>query len=138
MHVIHFTEGATDPLKQFFARGARFVPLADGFGDYHISCLHLTAAGRIPKLPMTQDCTLLIVQGDLVFESSEPSCRLELSAGVGVVLEAGEQIGLESRKGGILILVQGHAMEAHECGVSTPQRIAAPRWPGKCFAGDGT
>jgi hypothetical protein len=87
---------------------------------------------------MTQDCTLLIVQGDLVFESSEPSCRLELSAGVGVVLEAGEQVGLVSRKGAILILVQGPALEAHECGVSTPQRIAGQRWPGESLAGDGT
>jgi hypothetical protein len=30
MRVIHFTQGATDPLEGFDAKGVRFVPLADG------------------------------------------------------------------------------------------------------------
>src|SRR6267154_2522608 len=47
MNVIHFTHGATDPLTSFDATGARFLPLADGSGDTHISCLHLEQGGKI-------------------------------------------------------------------------------------------
>jgi len=32
MRVVHFTEGATDPLHGFRAHGVGFVPLADGAG----------------------------------------------------------------------------------------------------------
>jgi TolB-like protein len=38
MHVIHFTEGATDPLEGLDAKGVRFVPLAGGSTNTHISC----------------------------------------------------------------------------------------------------
>lgn len=136
MHVIHFTEGATDPIKQFRARGARFVPLADGSGDYHVSCLHLATDGRVPKLAMSQDCTLLVVHGDVVVKPTKSACRLDLSAGVGVVLEAGEHVRLESSKGAVLIMVQGRNAEAHSCGISSPQRIAGQRWPSDPAPGD--
>jgi hypothetical protein len=41
MQVIHFTHGATNPLKGFDASGASFLPLAYGEGNSHVSCLHL-------------------------------------------------------------------------------------------------
>jgi len=53
MQIIHFTSGATDLLEGFGARGARFLlPLADGYGDTHLSCLHLEEGARIagPRL----------------------------------------------------------------------------------------
>jgi hypothetical protein len=53
MDVIHFTQGATDPLKGFDSAGARFVPLADGSGDTHVSCLHLERGGRITAPSIT-------------------------------------------------------------------------------------
>jgi hypothetical protein len=51
MDVIHFTEGATDPLAVFDATGATIVPLATGHGDRHLSCVHLTPGGNIPTPP---------------------------------------------------------------------------------------
>jgi hypothetical protein len=134
LRVIHFTAGATDSLLASNARGAQFVPLADGVGDAHIGCLRLAAGGRVPSLPMSQACVLLIVQGELVFEWGT-TMRLELSAGVGVVLNAGEQCALVSRDGAILILVQSNDLEAHDCGISTPQRIMGQRWPGEAIPG---
>lgn len=134
MRVIHFTAGATDSLLASNSRGAQFVPLADGVGDAHIACLHLAAAGRIPSLPMSQACVLLIVQGELVFEW-ETTMRLELAAGVGVVVNAGEECALASRDGAIVIFVQANDLEAHDCGVSTPQRIMGQRWPGEAMPG---
>jgi hypothetical protein len=134
VRVIHFTSGATDPLREFRSRGARFVPLADGFGDTHVSCLQLVAGGRIPKLPLTQACALLIVRGDVVFTASMGS-RLDLSAGTGLVMEAGGHCGLESRNGATLILVEVQLLEAHECGISTPQRIRGEGWPDEALPG---
>jgi len=99
VRVIPFTEGAADPLLEWSAWGARFVPLADGSGDAHVACLHLAAGGRIAKLPMTQACAL------------------------------------ESRDGAVLIFVQGQHLEAHECAISTPQRIMGQRWPGDALPG---
>jgi len=56
MDVIHFTQGATDPLTSFGASGARFLPLADGSGDTYVSCLHLERGARItaPSIPTPQ------------------------------------------------------------------------------------
>jgi hypothetical protein len=53
MQVIHFTHGATDPLESFDAAGANFLPLADGQGDNHISCLHLEMGGKIETPSIT-------------------------------------------------------------------------------------
>jgi hypothetical protein len=38
MDVIHFSQGATDPLNAHAAKGVRFLPLADGTGGSHLSC----------------------------------------------------------------------------------------------------
>jgi hypothetical protein len=83
---------------------------------------------------MSQACVLLIVQGELVFEW-ETTMRLELAAGVGVVVNAGEECALASRDGAIVIFVQANDLEAHDCGVSTPQRIMGQRWPGEAMPG---
>jgi hypothetical protein len=41
MDVVHFTRGATDPLKAFGAGGTFFLPVGQTEGNSHISCLHL-------------------------------------------------------------------------------------------------
>ena len=41
MRIVHFTTGAADPLTNFGATSARFLPLAQGDGNFHVSCLHL-------------------------------------------------------------------------------------------------
>jgi hypothetical protein len=54
MQVIHFTHGATDPLKGFGATGASFLPLADGEGNSHISCFHLETGAKISVYALPQ------------------------------------------------------------------------------------
>jgi hypothetical protein len=63
MDVIHFTRGAADPLSEFNATGARFLPLADGTGDTHVSCLHMEEGASIPAPSITHAATLLVVHG---------------------------------------------------------------------------
>ena len=41
MRVIHFTRGAADALTTFDATDAHFLPLLEGQGNSHLSCLHL-------------------------------------------------------------------------------------------------
>jgi len=59
MRIIHFTLGATDPLKSFDAKGVHYVPLADGRGDTHLSCVHLEEGATInaPHLSMLWHCS---------------------------------------------------------------------------------
>jgi hypothetical protein len=132
MQVIHFTEGAADPLPEICAHGARFVHLADGSGDTHIGCLHLAAGGRIPELSINQACAVLVVHGDLLCISEMG--RAKLAGGVGVVLERDEQCVLESRRGAIVILMQVKHLVAHEFGMSTPERIRGQHWPSEVLA----
>jgi hypothetical protein len=63
LQTIHFTRGATDPLNSFGAKGARFLPLADGDGDTHVSCLYLEEGARIAWPSRTHAAALLVVHG---------------------------------------------------------------------------
>ena len=61
MVVIQLTHGATDALTGFSATGASFLPLADGHGDTHISCLHLEMGGKIEAPSISHAAALLLV-----------------------------------------------------------------------------
>jgi hypothetical protein len=63
MDVIHFTQGATDPLNDFRAKGVRFLPLADGTADSHVSCAHLEPGATIQAPSITHAAALLVVHG---------------------------------------------------------------------------
>jgi hypothetical protein len=58
------THAATDPLNSLGASSASFLPLADGQGDTHISCLHLEMNGKIEAPSITHAATLLVVHGE--------------------------------------------------------------------------
>ena len=137
MQVIHFTEGATDPLKGFGAQSVRFVSLAAGGGDTHLSCLYVDAGARIDQPSTSHDCASLLVHGQGIF-AGEFGLRLDLSAGVGLVLKAGERYRLESARGGILLLVESAVLAATKRGLSTPSRIMGQRWPGEPDGRGGT
>ena len=132
MKIIHFTEGVTNELAEFNSRGARFVPLADGDGDTHVSCIHLAAGAEISAPPLTHDSALLIVHGSVTVVVADSGAHLELSSGVGMVVEINEGYALKSSFGAILIVVESGWLEATELGISTPARIAGQRWPGEC------
>ncbi len=139
--VIHFTEGAADPIEDFEARGVRHVPLANALGDIGasvVSCFHIGAGGRITETPCVHDCVLLVVQGRLtLWGIDDPERnylfpgRVDLSGGMGVVLNAGEPMRIESDEGAIVIAVEAPQLLATARGLSTPARVAYQRWPGE-------
>ena len=132
MQVIHFTEGATDPIHGFGAHRVRHVALAAGQRDTDVtvSCYHLGAGGRIGDTPFVHDCVLLLVVGRLTFwwESKYP---LDLSAGMGIVLSAGEPFVIEADEQAILVAVESPQLSSMPGGISTPTRIMGQRWPGE-------
>ena len=115
MQVIHFTEGATDPLEEVASRDARFVRRAVGSGESQLGCLHLGAGGSLPRRSIAQDCALLTVHGSITFIAERTGLRLTISGGMGIVLIQCQQLG------------------ALESGLSTPQRISGQRWPGEAL-----
>jgi hypothetical protein len=133
MRVVHFTVGATDPMIGFGALGTRVVPLAAGRreDDVTVSCYHIAAGGRLGETPFVHDCALLVVMGRLTMTGGEFPLRLEVLAGMGVVLSAGEPFAVESEAGGIVIAVEAPTLLSTERGISTPDRIAGQRWPGE-------
>jgi hypothetical protein len=135
MDVIHFTEGATDPLLAFRARLARLVPIAEG-PHVRLSCLNLASDAAIIKPPTKKACVLLLVHGQIDFWMTTPTSRLELTAGVGVTLEAGERNALQSKRGAILMVIESDDLHVHPCGISTPERIQRAQWPGYPLDGD--
>jgi hypothetical protein len=125
LDVIHFTKGATDPLEGFRAHGVRAVMLADGGGadETYVSCLHFEPGGWVVDPPMGRDSAILAVQGEVILHEARYGMRLDLSPGVGVVMNADVRYRLESETGGILLIVESERLEATECGISTPERI---------------
>ena len=130
MQIIHFTQGATDELSGFRALGVGSVPLADGSGDTHVTCLHFCPGAKILAPPVTHDSALLIVSGEVnvVFDVGG---RAHLSAGMGVITDAGQHYSLESRTGAIAIAVESQRLQATVRAISTPERIMGQRWPGE-------
>ncbi len=129
MQVIHFTQGATDWLTGFSARRSRSVSLATGTGDTHLGCLHLMPGARIDEPPITHDCALLVVHGQvLVLE--DVGSRVILSRGTGTVMKAGSRYQMESERGAIVLTFESKRLAATLQGISSPDRIAGQHWPG--------
>ena len=85
MKVIHFTEGAGDPLWGRALSGVGFVPLLEGEGITHVGCMHLSTDAVLDEPALEQPCALLIVYGNATLLAP---CRIELLAGTGIVLDA--------------------------------------------------
>jgi hypothetical protein len=127
MRVIHFTQPAADPLNSFDAVGASFLPLADGEGDTHISCLHLEVGGKIEAPSITHAAALLIVHGRVTLEL-QPG-RINFSGGMGAVFSPNESYTLKSDTGAIIVIVESEQLAAHTRAISSPQRIEGATWP---------
>ena len=71
MDVIHFTQVTADSLFAFDSCRASFLPLADGNGNSHISCLHIERNASIPprKKPRRR---ALVVHGRITVETPRP------------------------------------------------------------------
>jgi redox-sensitive bicupin YhaK (pirin superfamily) len=134
MRVIHFTSGAADALTAFDATGASFLPLADGQGDTHISCLHLEIGGKIEAPSITHAAAILVVHGRVTIES-DIGTRIKFSGGMGAVFEQNEPYTLKSETDAILLLVEAQELTAHVRAISTPQRIEGATWPSDSLVG---
>lgn len=130
MVVIDFTDGATEPLQAFRSRRARFVPLANGAGENHLSCLHLQPGASVDDSPTTHAAALLVVHGEFTFKGPKPSCRIHYLLDMGCLVQAGEHYALESQDGAIILIVEADVLNAHTQGISSPERIASRPWPG--------
>jgi redox-sensitive bicupin YhaK (pirin superfamily) len=128
MRVIHFTNPATDPLTGFSATGASFLPLADGQGDTHISCLHLEIGGKIEAPSISHAAALLIVHGRVTIES-DIGARIKFSGGMGALFSPNEPFTLKTDTGAIVLIIESQELTAHARGISTPQRIEGATWP---------
>jgi hypothetical protein len=130
MDVIHFIQAAADPLTSFSATGACFLPLADGNGNSHISCLHLERNAKVSSPSITHAAALLVVHGRITVETRTPQIRIDIHAGSGCIVEKDEAYSLKSEEGAILLIVESQELSAHARAISTPQRIAGATWPG--------
>jgi hypothetical protein len=139
MNIIHFTRGATDPLKDFDAEGAHYVPLADGQGDTHLSCVHLNPGATINAPSLKHAAALLVVHGRITIVSKRGNTRnTNIFAGMGAVFEPQEPYTFKSDSGAILIVVEAEQLLPHERGISKPERIAGQTWPSdRAFRGKG-
>ncbi len=129
MHVIHFTRGAADPLTAFDSRSVRFLPLADGHGDTHVSCAHLEPGAKIEAPPLTHAATLLVIHGRVTITKLVATTNIDIHAGMGCIFDRGEPYSLHSDTGAILLIVESLELTAHPRGISSPGRIARQRWP---------
>jgi hypothetical protein len=129
--IVFFVEGATDPIDDFGAKGVRHVPLATGPEDCdtRVSCFHLAAGARIAEIPTCQDSAFLVVQGRLTADWC--GGNIEMSGGMGVVLDAGHAVRVWSDDGAVVILVEAPRLIATRRGISTPDRIMWQGWPGE-------
>jgi hypothetical protein len=130
VNIIHFTYGATDPLKDFDAEGAHYVPLADGHGNTHLSCVHLNPGATINAPSLTHAAALLAVHGRITIVSERGNTRnINISAGMGAVFEPQEPYTFKSDPGAILIVVEAEQLLPNQRGISNPERIAGQTWP---------
>jgi hypothetical protein len=128
MIIIHFTSGAAGPLTAFDAHGARFLPLLEGQGNSHVSCLHLDSNARIASPSLTHAAALLVVNSRITVTTDQ--FKIDIHAGMGCLVDEGEMYSIESATGAILIIIEADSLAAHERGISSPERIAGARWPG--------
>src|ERR1700733_3888605 len=122
MRAIHFPSPAAEPLRAFDATGATFLPLADGEGDTHISCLHLEMDGKVESPSLSHATALLIVHGRVTIEQS-PGPRIHFSGGMGAVFEQNEPYTLKSETDAIILIVESQQLTPQTRAISTPQRI---------------
>jgi hypothetical protein len=139
VQVVHFTEGATDPVQGFRSHGVRVVTFADGAGadETYVSCLHFEPGGWISDPPAVRDSALLSVHGEATLMGLDADTRvvtgprLELLPGVGLILSADATYRLHSDSGAIVLVIEAERLESTKQGRSTPERIMGATWPGE-------
>jgi hypothetical protein len=57
----------------------------------------------------------------------------DIHAGMGIVADREEAYSFKSDSGAILVILEAEQLQAHERGISTPQRIAGATWSGDIY-----
>ena len=125
MDIIHFTLGTADHLDSHQATAARFLPLAEGSGNVHLSCLHLEENGTITAPSTNHAAALLVVRGRITVTTFHTPMRIDILGGMGCLLAKDEPYSLTSDRGAILLIVESDQLIAHEPGAN-----CGARWPG--------
>lgn len=130
MQIVHFTPDSLDPENARRPGAVAHLPLASGLGELQVSCLYLAPNGRIAVAPTSQEQLLLVVNGKADAWLTLPHhLRIEISAGMGMLLRPEERCELNSETGAIFINVECDSLSADECGISTPERVMRQAWP---------
>ena len=129
MKVIHFTEGAAEPFESSQVCLTKFIPLLQGTADTYVTCLHFLPGASVVELPTAQECALMIVFGTATILNFDPRCSIDLSPGVGVVVEEGEGYALQTSQGAIVIAVNAERLNVSKEAISSPERIMGQTWP---------
>ena len=128
MQVIHFTPGSLDPVNVGRCGIAASLPLANGNGEFELSALYLAPHGQI-SVPPQPRCQLLLVVNGRAAASLRSGLSLEVLAGVGLLLGAGEGCHLSTATGSVFLAIEARQLEADVCGISNPDRVAGQQWP---------
>jgi hypothetical protein len=127
MNILHFTPGSLDP--DHARRGTiAHMALASGSGEFQASCLYLAPGGQIAVEPTTQGRLLLVVNGKVSATVPHLACAQAL-AGMGLLLEPGEECQLTSETGCVILTLEADQLAADECGISHPELVMGQRWP---------
>jgi hypothetical protein len=129
MQVIHFTPGTLDSENVARQGAVPHLPLAAGSGEFEISCLYVAPGGTIAVEPKGQPQLLLLVNGKAKLLFSSPTALLKPSAGMGILLSAGERCQISSSTGAVFLDLEGEQLEPDECGISHPERVIGQQWP---------
>jgi hypothetical protein len=132
VQVIHFTEGAADQLWGSLGCSARFITLMEATGDVLLTCLHLSPGAHLSDLSVTHDRAALVVHGKVVIHGGgEPEHRIDLSAGVGVIIPAGQRFSINCAEKAIVLIMEAEWLEPALAGMSTLASVEGQTWPGE-------
>ncbi len=104
------------------------MALASGSGEFQASCLYLAPGGQIAVEPTSQGRLLLVVNGKASATFPNRIC-LRALAGMGLLLEPGEQCQLASETGSVILSLEAGHLTADPCGISHPERVMHQQWP---------
>lgn len=128
MDIIHFTPGALDSENVQRHGFVAHMPLAAGAGELELSCLYLAPGGGV-AVPRARGAQLLLFVNGKAAAHFDNGMLLELSAGMGLLLQEGEQCRLSCATGAVVLVLAADRIGADACGISAPERVMGQLWP---------
>ena len=73
--------------------------------------------------------------GITIPERAGATTNINIHAGMGIVVDAGEPYSFNSDRGAILLIIEAAELKPHARGISAPDRIAGATWPSDAVIG---